>query len=98
MLVFFYKLQGVNMLKAVFEKKAASMGDFYMYYKNQDSVTYGICTAEVTEDYMLPRIKYIKPKDDEILLWNWRYHRPLVIKYSSIKQMTPLSSVLKNYV
>ena len=86
------------MLKAVFEKKAALMGDFYIYYRNQDATTYGICTAEVDEDYMVPRIKYLKAKEDEVLLWNWRYHRPLVLKYSDIKQMTPLASVLKNYV
>jgi hypothetical protein len=86
------------MLKAVFEKKAASMGDFYIYYKNQDATTFGICTNKVDEDYMLKRIKHIKPKEDEVLLWNWRYHRPLVLRYVDIKQMTPLASVLKNYV
>jgi hypothetical protein len=75
------------------------MGDFYIYYRNQDAVvTYGVCTNKVDEDYMLKRIKHIKIKEDEVLLWNWRYFRPLVLRHADIRQMTPLSSVLKNYV
>lgn len=87
------------MLEEVFLKKANQMGDFYIYFRKATGpLAYGVCTHEITEDFMKLRTKHIKVKQGEVLLWNWRYHSPLIIPYESIKKMTPLSAVLKNNV
>jgi hypothetical protein len=84
------------MLKEAFIKKAQHMGDFYLYFKKNGATVYGICTAELTEPFMKQRTKNLKVKEDEVILWNWRYHCPLVVKYSAIKQMSPLSLAVEN--
>ena len=85
------------MKKSVFESKANQMGDFYVYYQkpNTNIITFGICTLEVN-DYISKRSRNIVASSDEAVMWNWRYNSQLKIPYSSIKKMTPLSSVLKN--
>lgn len=80
------------MQKEVFRAKAEQMGLFYVYYKKGTKQVYGICTHEVTEDYMQPSTKNLKiDKDSEVLLWNFKYNNRLVLKYRDIKKMTPMS-------
>lgn len=86
------------MQKSVFDKKAAQMGDFYMYYQKRDSnvTTFGVCTSDLSTPYVQSRVKSLKVSDGEVLLWNWRYNSPLRIRYDKVKKLTPLAAILKN--
>lgn len=87
------------MQKEVFNAKAEQMGLFYIYYKKDSKQNYGICTHEVTEDYMLPTTKNLKINPDvEVLLWNFKYNSKLILKYKDIKKMTPMSAELNKNV
>jgi len=72
------------------------MGDFYIYFRKNGTTTFGVCTNDLSLDFMQRRTKHLRVAEDEVALWNWRYNCPLILKYSSIKNMTPLSDVLKN--
>lgn len=87
------------MKQEAFEKKAETMGDFYMYYQKRDSniVTYGICTADLDNPYIQSKLRGTKVADGEVLLWNWRYNSALRVPYTSIKKLTPLSDAIHKY-
>jgi len=87
------------MNKALFEKKAAQMGDFYIYFQKPGTnvIAYGICTAELDTPHIQSKLHSSACKEGEVLLWNWRYDSPLRVPYDRIKKLTPLGAVLKNH-
>lgn len=86
------------MKREVFERDAESMGDFYIYYQKKDSnaITFGIATTNLTTPHIANKLKKVSLKEDEVLLWNWRYDSPLKLPLSRIKKLTPLSAILQN--
>lgn len=91
------------MKKEVFEAKASEMGDFYVYYINEEDKTkkFAVCTADLSTKYIREQQAKTRSKTntssaDEVVLWNWTQNRVLVLPYSAITKLVPLSTVLQN--
>ncbi len=88
------------MLREVFNTKAESMGDFYVYYTKKDTglTTFAVCTADLTNQYIAKatRFKSAKCTEDQVVLWNWTSNNLITLDLKQIKKLVPLASVLKN--
>ena len=90
------------MRKEVFEKKAASMEDFIIYYQkpgdeNAKIILSTVVSYNLDNDYIQARLRNSEVYNDKAVLWNWTANRRLVVDYSRIKKLIPLASVLKNH-
>lgn len=79
-----------------FKAKAESMGDFYVYYKEEDNTRFSVCTTDFSTPYVAKRVRNKKTRKGEVLMWNWTSNRILRLPVSAVTRMTPLSAVLKN--
>lgn len=89
------------MLRPVFESKAASMGDFYVYYVKKDTglPTFAVATADLTsEQYIVDRLKHrdVTTTENQVALWSWTSNNLLKLDLDQVKKLVPLASVLKN--
>lgn len=87
------------MLRSTFDKKAAEMGDFYVYYTRKDTnvITFAVATADLNNNYIRSKHKRTYPlSENEVLLWSWTGDNLLKLDLNQVKKLVPLSSVLKN--
>lgn len=91
------------MKQADFSKKAADMGDFYVYFvDNTGSRTFIVATADLSTEYikgnLKSRAKFKRQhaEDKSVVLWDWNFNRLVEVPYASITKLVPLASVLKN--
>lgn len=80
---------------AVFEKLADKFGDFEINYRKQKDpsfITWGIVTADLSCKHIQKGLKGFKrkPKENEVLLWNWRYDSFLLLNLDQVVSVKPL--------
>lgn len=89
------------MKKATFDKKAHEMGDFYMYYSNEDGkVVFAVGTTDMSTPHIKNhrRMKNLPEYNPftHVRIWNWKADRPLTVALECVKKLVPLGTVLRN--
>lgn len=92
------------MKATVFHSKANEMGDFYVYFRDeQNNPTFLVGTTDFSTTYIREQLAKQRNKTKEtvdvtthVKVWDWTRNRVAVIKLSSISKLVPLSTVLKN--
>lgn len=79
--------------KALFNKLAEKQSEFVVNYrklKDPTFVTWGVVTADLTCKYIADRIRgHRKLKENQVMLWNWRYDSPLVLDLDQVVSIQP---------